>query len=251
MALLEKTQTTSGVKWLRRVVDLVYPRNCQFCSEPLAEEQPGVVCPLCLAKAKPIEPPFCQRCALPFDGKLTEPFECGYCQDLKFGFSRAVAACRAEGVVRDCIHRFKYNREMYFEEHLAGWLIGAGTRRIDWQRVDAIVPVPLYPRRERQREFNQADRLARALSRTVGVPVLPRYLRRVKETGTQTKLDAAARRANMRGAFGVRGGKIFAGKRLVLVDDVFTTGATLDSCARMLCQEGAVDVIALAVARGV
>ena len=251
MALLEQNKTSSGIKWLRRVVDIVYPRNCQFCTEPLDEKQRGVVCPSCLAKARPIEPPFCRRCALPFEGKLTEPFECGYCQDLKFGFSRAVAACGAEGVVRDCIHRFKYNREMYFERHLAAWLIDAGTRWIDWRAVDAIVPVPLYPRRERQREFNQADRLARCLSRVVGAQVISGHLRRVKETGTQTRLDAVARRANMRGAFAVRRGGIFTGKRLVLVDDVFTTGATLDSCARILTQEGALDVIALTVARGV
>ena len=111
--------------------------------------------------------------------------------------------------------------------------------------------MPLFPRKERQREFNQAERLARALGRAVNVPVMARHLRRVKETGTQTRLDAGARRANVRDAFAVRRGEAFAGKRLVLVDDVFTTGATLDSCARILRREGAEDVIALAVARGV
>jgi ComF family protein len=248
MALLEKTQTSATLKWLWRVVDLVYPRNCQFCATPLEEHDPGVVCPVCLAKAKRIEPPFCQRCALPFDGKLPEPFECGYCKDLKLHFTRAVAACRAEGIVRDCIHRFKYNREMYFELHLADWLIGAGRRWIDWQKVDGILPVPLYPRKERQREFNQAERLASRLGQAVNVPVLPRLLRRVKETGTQTRLDAATRRANVRDAFVAQP---VTGKRLVIVDDVFTTGATLDSCARILSKEGAQDVLALTVARGV
>jgi competence protein ComFC len=251
MALLEKTQAVTALKWLGRVVDLVYPRNCQFCATPLDEDHAGVICPVCLAQAKPIEPPFCQRCALPFAGKLAEPFECGYCKDLKLHFSRAVAACRAEGVVRDCIHRFKYNREMYFEEHLAGWLIQAGQRWVDWKSVAGIVPVPLYPRKERQREFNQAERLARALGRAVDVPVLPRVIKRVKETDTQTRLDAAARRANVRAAFVARGGAALAGQRVVIVDDVFTTGATLDSCARVLRHEGALDVIALTVARGV
>jgi competence protein ComFC len=248
MALLEKSQSIAALKWLGRVVDLVYPRNCQFCATPLEENDPGVICPVCLAKAKRIEPPFCQRCALPFDGKLPESFECGYCQDLKLHFSRALAACRAEGVVRDCIHRFKYNREMYFETHLAGWLIEAGRQWIDWQQVDGIVPVPLYPRKERQREFNQAERLTRALSRAVNVPALPRVLRRVKETSTQTRLDKDRRRANVRDAFI---SQPVSGKRFVIVDDVFTTGATLDSCARVLRQAGALDVIALTVARGV
>ncbi len=251
MAGGETTQTVAALKWLRRAIDLVYPRNCQFCGDALDEQHRGVVCPACLGRAKPIAPPFCRRCALPFDGKLTEPFECGYCKDLKFHFTRAVAACRAEGVVRDCIHRFKYNREMYFEMHLAGWLVEAGRRWIDWQQVDAIVPVPLYPRKERAREFNQAERLARALGRAVGVPVLARLLRRVKETGTQTKLDAESRRANVRGAFAAVGRERIDGLRIALVDDVFTTGATLDSCARVLREQGAPDVIALTVARGV
>ena len=239
------------LKWMGLAVNLVYPRNCQFCATPLAEDRLGVVCPSCLALAKVIGPPFCRRCALPFAGKLDEQIDCGYCKDLRFNFSRAVAACRAEGVVRDCIHRFKYNREMYFEQHLTEWLTAAAKRWIDWQRVDAIVPVPLYARKERQREFNQAERLAKALSRTVDVPVLAKHLRRVKETSTQTRLDATTRRANVRNAFAARQGMVFAGKRLVLVDDVFTTGATLDSCARVLREEGAEDVIALTVARGV
>lgn len=247
----ETTQTVAALRWLRRAVDLVYPRNCRLCGEALREEDPGVVCPACLGRAKPIVPPVCQHCALPFDGRLTEPFECGYCKDLKFHFSRAVAACRAEGVVRECIHRFKYNREMYFEPHLADWLVAAGRQWVEWREVDAIVPVPLYPRKERAREFNQAERLARALGRAVGVPVLARLLRRVKETGTQTKLDAAGRRANVRDAFAAPDGAGIAGRRIVLVDDVFTTGATLDSCARVLRRQGAKDVVALTVARGV
>jgi ComF family protein len=188
---------------------------------------------------------------LPFDGALPEPFACGYCAGLKFHFSRAVAACRAEGVVRDAIHRFKYGRELYFERHLADWLLAAARERVDWAAVDAIVPVPLFPRKEREREFNQAELLSRSLGKAVGRPVIARKLRRVKETGTQTRLDAAARRENVRDAFAARGGEVFAGKRLALVDDVFTTGATLDACARVLHEMGAQDVIAITVARGV
>lgn len=237
------------LKWISRAVDLVYPRNCQFCSTPLAEEHPGVVCPVCLALAKPIAPPCCRRCALPFEGKLDDQVDCGYCQDLKFHFTRAFAACRAEGVVRDCIHRFKYNREMYYERHLADWLIAAGKRWIDWAEVDGIVAVPLHPVKARSREFNQAAVLAHALGRAVERPVFANCVRRVKETKSQTRLDAKDRRENLRGAFAPRGK--LTGGRLVLVDDVFTTGATLDACASILLRSGATDVIALTVARGV
>ncbi len=179
-----------------------------------------------------------------------------------------MCACRAEGVVRDCILRFKYNREMYFGPHLVDWLVGAAQRWIDWTAVDAIVPVPLHPRKERHREFNQAEYLADALSRALGsrdetvaagfsprpalnVPVLKGNVRRVKDTGTQTKLDAEARARNLRDAFAVRDKTVFTGKRLVLLDDVFTTGATLNSCAKVLRSAGAREVVALTVARGV
>ncbi len=140
---------------------------------------------------------------------------------------------------------------MYFGRHLVDWLQGAAQRWIDWQEIDGIVPVPLHPHKLRQREFNQAEYLAVGLSRVVNVPVLKRNLRRVKDTATQTRLDAEARAVNMRDAFAVRDETIFKGKRLVLLDDVFTTGATMDSCAKTLRGAGAREVVALAVARGV
>jgi ComF family protein len=237
--------------WLRRAVDLFYPRNCQCCAEPLSEDERGVICAHCLKSARTLEPPFCKQCALPYAGALDEPFVCGYCHELKFHFQRAAAGCRAEGIVRDSIHRFKYNREMYYETHLLDWLLAAATRWIEWREVDAIVPVPLHPRKQREREFNQAEVLAVALGRAFGKRVARDELRRIKDTPTQTALDARARAANLRNAFAVREPAAFAGQRLVLVDDVFTTGATLDACAKMLRGAGATHIIALAVARGV
>jgi len=238
--------------WARRALDLVWPRNCPFCACPLSDTEPGIVCPTCLSSAKLIEPPFCRQCASPFAGTVTgDTFVCGYCQDLRFYFSRTVCACRAEGVPRDCILRFKYNREMYFGTHLVDWLLIAAQRWIDWREIDAIVPVPLHPRKLRQREFNQAEYLADGLSRALKVPALKRNVRRVKDTSTQTKLDAEARARNMHGAFAVHDATAFKGKRLVVLDDVFTTGATMDSCAKVLRGAGAREVIALAVARGV
>ncbi len=139
---------------------------------------------------------------------------------------------------------------MYFGPHLVDWLHVAARRWIDWREVDAIVAVPLHPRKQRQREFNQAEYLADALGKALNVPVVKRRLRRVKDTSTQTKLSAEARARNMRDAFAVRDGAAFDGKRIVLLDDVFTTGATLDSCAKALRSAVAGEVLALAVARG-
>jgi ComF family protein len=237
--------------WIGRAVDLLYPRNCQFCLNPLGDDERGVICELCAAGVKLIEPPFCRQCALPFAGKLAEPFRCGYCHDKRFHFERVVAACRAEGVVRESIHRFKYRGQMYFGEHLVGWLERAARRWLEWSEVDVVVPVPLHPRKHREREFNQAGYLADALGETFGVPVAARALRRVKDTVTQTALDAEARARNLHGAFAVADTAALAGKRVVLVDDVFTTGATLDACAKVVRVAGAERVIALTVARGI
>jgi len=140
---------------------------------------------------------------------------------------------------------------MYFGPHLADWLVGAARRWIDWREVDAIVPVPLHPRKQRHREFNQAEYLADALSRVFDVPSVKGAVRRVHDTPTQTKLDAEARARNLRGAFAVRDATVLKGKRLVLLDDVFTTGATLNSCAKVLQLAGAKEVVAVTVARGV
>ena len=236
---------------IRTALDLIFPRNCQFCTEPLGDPEPGVICASCLGLVKRIEAPFCHRCSLPFAGQMDVQFECGYCQDIPFHFSRAVAACRAEGVVRDCIHRLKYNRELYYAPVLANWLIEAARENIDWREIDAVVPVPLHPRKKREREFNQAELLATALHKTFGVVVDQKNLRRVKDTISQTTLSAEERRCNLQKAFAVRRADAFKGKRLVILDDVFTTGATMNACAKALCESGAVNVTALAVARGV
>lgn len=153
--------------------------------------------------------------------------------------------------MRDCVHRLKYNREMYYAPHLVEWLVAAGREWVDWSAVDAVVPVPLHPLKQRSREFNQAEVLARPLAAAFGKPVITDAVRRVKETRTQTRLTARERRDNLRGAFAARNDGAVRDRRVVLVDDVFTTGATLDSCARVLLQQGAADVLALTVARGV
>ncbi len=237
--------------WIKAAVGLVYPRNCQFCETPLDEAERGVICGVCLGRVKFIAPPRCEKCSLPFMGAISDTFQCGYCRDKKFAFDRTVCACRNEELVLDCVHRLKYGRQMYFAQHLTDWLVGATRRQIDWPMVDVIVPVPLHPRKKRHRGFNQAEVLAEALGEAFGVRVDRRGLRRVKDTVTQTALDATARAHNLRDAFVASGVAAFAGKRVVLVDDVFTTGATLDACAKVLRVAGAERITVAAVARGV
>jgi ComF family protein len=152
--------------------------------------------------------------------------------------------------VLEAIHRFKYSRALWFENFLADLLVREAAPVLCAEPWDYLVPVPLHPLKEREREFNQAALLARRLSRATGIPPKENLLRRVLPTATQTLLTRDQRAANMHRAFAVSRGAELDGKRLVLIDDVFTTGATTNACAEALRDAGAAEVCVWTVARG-
>lgn len=237
-------------RWIEAALGFVYPPVCALCGAERAGGTLGWVCRSCRAKVRFIRPPFCQRCGLPFEGALTTPFQCANCDGMKLHFSWARSAAVAGGVVLEAIHRYKYQRALWFEEFLAGLLTDAASPTLRNAGWDVIVPVPLFPAKEREREFNQAERLAQHLSAATGIPVRSNALRRVRATPTQTRLSREQRIANMRDAFAVRRGDSVAGRRVVLLDDVFTTGATTNACAATLRAAGAREVCVWTVARG-
>ena len=169
---------------------------------------------------------------------------------MELHFSSARSAVVAKTVVLEAIHRFKYQRALWFENFLADLLVREAAPVLRGQNWDFIVPVPLHPLKQREREFNQAEILARHLSDATKIPLNTKLLRRVSPTMTQTLLTREQRAKNMRGAFAVRDGVKLDGERVVLVDDVFTTGATTSACARALRAAGAGEVCVWTVARG-
>jgi len=237
--------------WLNSSLALLYPEVCQLCKAEPATPREGYVGGQCWSQVRFIRPPFCQRCGLPFAGDLTTPFVCANCQELKLHFTSARSAVVAKTVVLEAIHRFKYSRALWFENFLAGLLVREAAPALRGQGWDLLVPVPLHPLKEREREFNQSALLARHLSRAAKIPCEERILRRAKPTATQTHLKRDARAANMRSAFAARPGARLAGRRIVLLDDVFTTGATTNDCARALREAGADEVCVWTVARGI
>jgi len=237
-------------EWLTAGLGLIYPEVCQLCHKQRANLRDGLVCAGCRSEVRFIRPPRCERCGLPFAGEITTLFECTNCRELDLHFSSARSAVVAKTTVLEAVRQYKYSQSPWFEPFLADLLLQAAVPALLEQDWNLIVPVPLHPVKLREREFNQAARLAQHLGAATGIPVDERSLRRVTPTGTQTRLSRADRARNMSGAFAVRKGIRLTGRRIVLVDDVFTTGATTSACARALRTAGAADVCVWTVARG-
>ena len=232
----------------RGLVSLIYPASCAVCS---AAVEPGEnLCVVCEEKTPRISPPFCAKCSQPFAGDITGSFICANCEGRGLHFDAAVSVFRSRGVVRKVIHDFKYGRQLHLRHLVGRWLSEAlADSRFAGQRFDLLVPVPLHPARQRERGFNQAELLALELRRECGVP-LGKVLQRTRYTTTQTQFDRSERMENLRGAFRLRRGCNVQDLRMLLVDDVLTTGSTLSECASVLKKAGALSVHAATAARG-
>lgn len=238
--------------WLDAGLSFFYPEACQYCGQERATAGEGFIGANCRKNVKVIQPPFCERCGLPFEGEITTVFDCGNCRETELHFSRARSAVAAQGMVLELIHRYKYQRALWLEPFLAEMLVRQAAPVLRTEKWDLIVPVPLHPVKRREREFNQAERLGRRLSLATQLPLRKDLLSRVARTRTQTLLSRAERAANVQGAFVCRkrAGPALKGQRMVLVDDVLTTGATTNACAEVLRTAGATDVCVWTVARG-
>lgn len=229
------------------LLGLLFPAHCAGCGRRV--EANLDFCGDCWENLPVLRAPLCQKCSHPFSGTQAVP-ECPNCHEADFAFDLAVSVVQSRSVVREMIHRLKYGREIWLTRPLAALLRrGLDDPRLREFAVDALVPVPLHPRRLREREFNQAALLAGHLSRATGLPVCD-ALQRSRYTGTQTALDRRGRRQNLRNAFALRKHIDVSDLNLLLVDDVLTTGATLDACAATLLEHGAARVRALTLARG-
>jgi len=227
--------TLAGVeRWL-------LPAACLLCSEPISErEGDALICDLCRMRWRPIPHPVCGRCGQPsFRG-----LECRLCTGWPEGLVRARSAVWLDDSARAAVHQLKYEGWSRTAEALAEVmrLLEPLTGRV------LLIPVPLGGRRQRERGYNQSERIASALAARTGLPVRTGLLQRARETRTQTALTPEARHANVAGAF--RAERV-EGLELVLVDDVFTTGATLVAAATALSQAGASRVEAVTFARAV
>jgi ComF family protein len=218
---------------------------CAACRVPLDEPTRGAVCPRCWASIIPITPPCCRTCGDPLPTwRIRSVAEalCPRCRRREPLVSLARAVGPYEGALRAIVHALKYDGRRTIARHLAALMRDAGAEVL--AGAELVVAVPLHRSRERARGFNQA----RELGRHLGLPVAD-ALARTRRTPSQADLPAARRHANVRGAFEWRKGVPVTGRTIVLVDDVSTTGATLNACARPLLDAGAAEIRALTAAR--
>lgn len=199
---------------------------------------------------RPISHPLCQVCGIPFVGAGTDHL-CGDCLKKPPSFDAARAGFVYDGHCRELIHTFKYQNKTHLRRPLALLALERLTEFIAARRPDVVVPVPLHRKRLRSRGFNQAVLLGELLACEWQLPLERRALQRVRWTEPQISLSADERRENVKGAFAVADSVAVAGKRVLIVDDVLTTGSTVGECSRMLKRAGAVDVAVVTVARAV
>ncbi|MGC1479169.1 MAG: ComF family protein [Chthoniobacterales bacterium] len=233
--------------WQTALSGLFFPPHCAVCERALSAG--ALICAGCAAGVRRVELPRCGVCSHPFDGVAGE-MECSNCRGHEFYFDTAVSVMRCVGSVRDLLHRFKYGRERYLRRILGEWLAEAlDDPRLADVKPDVLVPVPLHPARLRERQFNQAFELSEWVTRLRGVPTR-QVLGRKRYTTTQTRFDRERRMQNLRDAFVLRQNADVTNNHILLVDDILTTGSTLDECGRVLLEAGAASVNAITVARG-
>lgn len=245
-------------------LDLVFPAFCSICEGTLGAGRRDPLCGRCWGAITRLGPPGCYACGLssptraPFDRSpaaehrwvgaagTSEVGLCGTCTVERPAYDYARSAAVYEGALREALHAFKFSGKRALARPLGDLVVEQCVASLV-EGIEAVLAVPLARERERERGFNQAALLAQRIAKRLGVPTRPRWLARVRATRPQSDLPAAERRVNVRGAF--RASRAVAGRHVLVVDDVLTTGATLGECARALRDGGARCVGVLTVAR--
>jgi ComF family protein len=235
-----------------QLVDIILPRHCYHCGQPIGSVGQESFCHSCWSLIRLIKPPYCPCCGDLFQSPLaltySPEYRCGTCRREPPAFDHARAIGHYEGPLQQAIHLLKYRGKLGLAQPLLQLAITHIDAHFPGFTFDAIIPVPLHRERLMQREFNQAAAVAKGLARYLDVPLLERVLVRVRSTRPQVELSGRERRQNVRQAFAVTNVAPLEDKQVLVVDDVFTTGATLGEIARTLKVAGAarVDVFALA-----
>jgi ComF family protein len=232
-------------RWSRAVVDGVLPPRCLACGATV--DDVDALCSSCWSGMNFFAPPWCAMCGLPFPHPMGDGAICGACASRPPSWDRARSVFRYDRHSRRLVLMLKHGDQTHLSRAFGRWMNRAGNEVL--AEADLLVPVPLHWTRLFGRRFNQAALLAQAIHAAGGPPVGADWLVRRRRTPSQGLMGPAARARNVRGAFALRRGRSVEGKRIVLIDDVLTTGATAEECARILRREGAASIGVLVLAR--
>lgn len=253
----EGNLSAAAREWTLTIKNLAFPIFCQQCGVRLLTDDNGYFCPTCWESSPRIERPICPVCGKPHRAGVglgtRSNFRCGPCSTQKkpYPYDRVLATARYDGAIQLAIKRLKFNDKPRIARPLGELLREQVERELDCDTYDCIVPVPLHRVRRRARGFNQAELLAREIAPLFANALIDTSLVRLRPTHVQSRLHSEKQRQeSVRGAFGLGANANFAGKRVLLIDDVVTTGATIHECATVLKKGGAtvVDVLAVALA---
>lgn len=221
---------------VRSLKEILYPRHCLLCRQTIPfDDQKGIVCLKCLKQISPHIPPFCRKCGRGLSQENTAKHTCGECPNARFYFERAWAVCLYKENARELIHQFKYKNKIFLAKPLSELMIDFIRHyHLPLNHCDYLIPIPLSPAKLREREFNQAEVLAREIAGHFGIKLLSNNLKRVRDTPAQADLDKESRWRNISGAFGITNPDTIEGKTILLLDDILTTGATASEASRVL-----------------
>ena len=219
-----------------------YPNICQAWRRMSATSEQGFLCAQCLKDIRFVESPICEKCGEPFPGELSIPFTCGNCALQQHNFDSARSSTLSVSLMRDVVHQYKFMSATWFEPFLMRVFLQSAVPALRNGAWDGVVSTPLHSVKFRERGFNQSDRLALCLAEQLRIPLIYSALFRVKSTKSQSTLPRTERLNNVKRAFQVNRDVFLSGKKLILVDDVMTTGATVNACAGALKDAGALKV---------
>lgn len=248
MSVLRKTGIMLKTEFWEVLRDVFFPVRCLACSKGLQGKRVMAFCPDCRRDIRVIREPYCTVCGKPFYKSAAGNHLCGYCLKKSWNFTRARAAVYYEGPVAEAVRSFKYSGSMYGLGTFVALVNESYMKTIPCE-YDLIIPVPLHPKRLRKRGFNQALVLARKFFPESSID--PFVLERYQWTMSQAGLSGSERRGNVKNAFRVIKNEKIKDKKILLVDDVFTTGATVNECARTLKKNLAAEIEVFTFARSV
>ena len=232
-------------------LNLVFPVYCKSCGIKLPYDNKKYLCLDCIKSIRLNQPPFCTRCGKSVVGESRIKAICPDCLGKEYYFEAAWQCCKYDGIIKEFIHGLKYNKRLFLKDILIDILYNFIREHVDYKNIDMIIPVPMHRLSIHSRGFNQAAVISRGICQKLAIPLKEDWLIKIRKTKQQVGLKKDERLKNMAGSFILKKDAGLKEKKVLLIDDVFTTGATADECSKALISGGARSVWVVALARGI